>query len=134
MLSRFAYGNIQSGAISQRRNIHIPHHNERATDSRGSALGRIHRDSRGLRADTEAKEEASDEEMPPGVRKTLPDARDERDERRNEDGATTAKVLVHGRREIAADDAAAKLDGSIAVSISPAPQRARARKKFGGRT
>ena len=62
-----------------------------------------------LRSDTEAKEEAGNEEVPPCVREALPDTRDERNEGGKEDRATASKVLVHGRGDPAADNAAAQL-------------------------
>ena len=53
---------------------HLPHHNQGTTNDWWRALRSINGDGCGLGADTEAEEEASDEEVPPGVGHALPDA------------------------------------------------------------
>ena len=97
----------ESRPIKSEGRRYIPHHDQRTTDRRGSTLSGIDRDGRGFGANTETEEEPGNEEVPPRVRKTLPNARDEGDERGDENRAATSEVLVHRGGQPAADDTAA---------------------------
>ena len=79
------------------RITHLPHHDEGTTDDWRRALGRVHGDGGTLWTDTETKDEAGDEEVPPRVGQALPDTGDEGQERGDKDGAATSEPVVHGR-------------------------------------
>jgi len=57
---------------------HLPHHDETTSDGGRGTFGRINGDRRGLWADTQSKEEASNEEMGPRVGDSLPNTGQER--------------------------------------------------------
>ena len=86
-----------------------PHHDHGATDLGRGALCGVDGDGGALWADAEAEDEAGDEEVLPGVGDALPDAGGEGDEGGEEDGASSAEVLVERCGEPAGDNAAAKL-------------------------
>lgn len=88
----------------------LPHHDERATNDRRRTLRGIHRDRRGLGANTESEEETCDEEVPPCVGDSLPDTSREREECTDEDGTATAETLVERGGDPATDQATAQLD------------------------
>ena len=94
---------------TQNSKPNVPHHDQSAADGWRSTLGGIDGNGGGFRADPETKDETRDEQVPPRVRKALPETSDEGDERGDKDGSPPPEVLVQWRREPAADNTAAEL-------------------------
>lgn len=101
------------------RSPHLPHHHQRAADCRRAAFRGVYRDGGGFRADSEAEEEACNEEMLPGVGEGLPKTGGKGDETGDEDGVAAAEVFVEGMCNPAADGEAAEVRGGVDEAFEP---------------
>ena len=73
----------------------LPEHHKRTTNAVGSHLSRVDRYSGVLRANANAHDEASGEELLPCSRETRTNWRGSKTQGSDEDFATTTKVVVH---------------------------------------
>lgn len=102
-----------------KRRPDLPLHDERAADGGRGGLGRVDRDRGRFRPEPQSHGEAGDEQMPPAVRKSLPQHGDDGNQTRYEDGAPTAEPVVERDRHPAADEGAAQVRGRIDDTEQP---------------
>ena len=95
---------------------HLPHHDQTTTNGRGSTLCSIDRDSGRFGANAQSKDKPSDEQMGPRIGHALPNTRQERHGRGNEDCATPTQVAVERLSEPATNYGAAQLLQTICES------------------
>jgi hypothetical protein len=95
----------------------LPAHDEAAADSRWGVLGAEDGDGGSFQAHADSEQDASDEELGPGLGDSAADGREDTEDGGDEDGATPGEETVQWVRAPAADDSGANIRGTIYIYI-----------------
>lgn len=101
------------------RRTGVPGHDERATDRGGRVLGSKDGDGGGLEAHSDSEQEASDEELGPGLGAGGSDGRKNTEHSGDEDGPTTSEPVVERVAQPAANKRRSEVRASVDDSDEP---------------
>ena len=82
--------------------LHLPAHDQTTTNRSRAVFCSINWHNGGFGAHTDTQQQTGDEKLRPGLRKARANDGDEAEDCSEEDGTTTAEVIVQGVREPAA--------------------------------